>query len=47
VKSVETTAASLEQSLRWMREYNLGRKRVLDTHLAAILYTHGITRLLT
>ena len=47
VDLVETTPASLEQSLRWMREFNLGRKRVLDTHLAAILYVHGIRRLLT
>jgi hypothetical protein len=30
-----------------MREHQLGRKRILDTHLAAILYTSGVTRLLT
>jgi hypothetical protein len=30
-----------------MRQYNLGRKRILDTHLAAVLYANGVTRLLT
>ena len=33
--------------LRWMRQFNLGRKRILDTHLAAILHTAGARRLLT
>jgi len=39
--------ATLNQSLRWMREFSLGRKRILDTHFAAILHTHGVRRLLT
>jgi predicted nucleic acid-binding protein len=30
-----------------MRQFNLGRKRILDTHLAAILHTAGINRLMT
>jgi hypothetical protein len=30
-----------------MRQFNLGRKRILDTHLAAILHTNGVRRLLT
>jgi hypothetical protein len=30
-----------------MKQFNLGRKRILDTHLAAILYTNGVSRLLT
>jgi hypothetical protein len=30
-----------------MRQFNLGRKRILDTHLAAILHTSGVRRLLT
>jgi len=47
IDSIEPTRASLDQSLRWMRDFKLGRKRILDTHLAATLYTHGITRLLT
>lgn len=40
-------AASLDQTLKWMRQLNLGRKRILDTQLAAILNTNGVRRLLT
>jgi predicted nucleic acid-binding protein len=47
VAVLETTTASVAQMLRWMQQYNLGRKRILDTHLAAILHTSGATRLLT
>jgi predicted nucleic acid-binding protein len=31
----------------WMREFRLGRKRVLDTLLAATLHTSGVRRLMT
>jgi len=34
-------------ALRWMRQFNLGRKRILDTHLAAVLHGAGVRRLLT
>ena len=44
---IQPNAASLDQTLKWMRQYNLGRKRILDTHLAAVLHTNGVTRLLT
>ena len=47
VRLVEPTQTSMEQTIRWLRQFNLGRKRILDTHLAAVLYTNGITRLLT
>ena len=47
VKQLESTEVSLRQSLQWMRQFNLGRKRILDTHLAAILHTHQVARLLT
>ena len=30
-----------------MRQLNLGRKRIPDTELAAILYTGGVRRFLT
>jgi hypothetical protein len=30
-----------------MREFGLGRKRILDTHLAAVPHTAGARRLLT
>lgn len=44
---LEPTKAGTEQTLRWMRQFNLGRKRILDTHLAAVLHTSGVNRLLT
>jgi predicted nucleic acid-binding protein len=47
VSLLQPTQESLRQTLRWMREFNLGRKRILDTHLAAVLATAGARRLLT
>src|SRR5438093_5019534 len=41
------SGASLDQTLKWLRQYGLGRKRILDTHLAAVLFAGGVTRLLT
>jgi toxin-antitoxin system PIN domain toxin len=38
---------SLDQTLKWMRQHNLGRKRILDTHLAAVVCANGVERLLT
>ncbi len=35
------------QFLAWMAEYGLGRKRLLDTLLAATCYENGITRIVT
>lgn len=46
-QQLEPTPESLRQTLRWMRQFNLGRKRILDTHLAAVLHTAGVRRLLT
>lgn len=47
VSLLEPPSASMDQTLRWMRQFHLGRKRILDTQLAAILHTGGIRRLLT
>ena len=47
VSLLQPTQESLLQTLRWMREFNLGRKRILDTHLAAVLHTAAARRLLT
>src|ERR1017187_2303776 len=47
VSLLQPTQESLRQTLRWMREFKLGRKRILDTHLAAVLHTAGARRLLT
>jgi phage-related baseplate assembly protein len=30
-----------------MRQFRLGRKRILDTQVAAVLHTNGVRRLLT
>lgn len=47
VRLLEPTPASMAQTLQWIKQFNLGRKRILDTHLAAILHTNGVRRLLT
>ena len=47
VSLLEPTPETLRQTLRWLREFNLGRKRILDTQLAAVLHTGGVRRLLT
>jgi len=47
VSVIEPTPASMNLTLRWMRQFNLGRKRILDTHLAAVLHTNGVRRLFT
>jgi predicted nucleic acid-binding protein len=44
---LEPTPASVPLTLAWLRQFNLGRKRILDTHLAAALHTAGVRRLLT
>jgi predicted nucleic acid-binding protein len=41
------TAASRELWWKWMDEFKLGRKRILDTQYAAMLHTNGVRRLLT
>ena len=43
---LEPAQESTRQMLYWMRQFNLGRKRILDTHLAAVLHTAGVRRLL-
>lgn len=45
ILTVEETEVRL--CLRWLRERHLGRKRILDTLLAATLHRHGVRRLLT
>jgi predicted nucleic acid-binding protein len=47
VELLEPTKTSTDQTLRWLRQFDLGRKRILDTHLAAIFHTGGVRRLLT
>ena len=47
VKIPDSNAASSLQTVRWIRKFNLGRKRILDTYLAAALHSVGVKRLLT
>lgn len=44
---LEPSPDSVRQTLRWMRQFSLGRKRILDAHLAAVLHSAGVRRLLT
>ena len=37
----------VSQFLAWMQEHRLGRKRLLDTLLAATYYQSGVTRIVT
>lgn len=39
--------ASMHLQLAWMREHRLGRKRLHDTHIAAIYHLSGIQTILT
>ena len=41
------SADAVKLWLKWMIEFQLGRKRILDTQYAASLHTHGVRRLLT
>jgi predicted nucleic acid-binding protein len=47
VQQVFPTDASTILFLDWMERHQLGRKRILDTQLAAILWTAGVRQVLT
>jgi predicted nucleic acid-binding protein len=47
VKMIFPTEKSLEQQQQWMREFGLGRKRILDTSLAATYKESGIRNIAT
>jgi predicted nucleic acid-binding protein len=47
VVQVHTNATSVALFADWMREFRLGRKRVLDTLLAATYWSHGIREIVT
>ncbi len=47
VQHVFPTDASAVLFLDWMRLHRLGRKRILDTQLAALLWTAGARQILT
>ena len=41
------TTDGIAQFFDWMRQYHLGRKRLLDTQLAAMFHAAGISSILT
>ena len=47
VKPIYPSLDSTRLAMLWLRQHRLGRKRLLDTQLAATYYASGITRLLT
>jgi predicted nucleic acid-binding protein len=44
---IHSNDASLNRTIEWMEHHKLGRKRILDTELAAIAHANGANRLLT
>ena len=47
VRHVFPSAESTALFLDWMQRHQLGRKRILDTQLAAILWTAGVRQVIT
>ena len=47
VQHVSASNESTVLFLDWMQRHQLGRKRILDTQLAAILWTAGVRQVLT
>jgi predicted nucleic acid-binding protein len=47
VCQVFPSALSVQLTFAWLRQYQLGRKRILDTQLAAILWSAGVHRIIT
>ena len=47
IEVLETGAVDLQLTQAWLLKFHLGRKRILDTLLAATLHRHGVRRLLT
>jgi predicted nucleic acid-binding protein len=47
VVNLTTTTAAVSTFHEWMRAYQLGRKRILDTMLAATLASHGVRHVIS
>jgi predicted nucleic acid-binding protein len=47
VRHVFPTSQSTDLFLQWLTKYRLGRKRLLDTQLAACFWDAGVRRILT
>jgi len=46
-RSVYPDAETTRYFLQWMKDYSLGRKRILDTYLAATYYRAGVKTIVT
>jgi predicted nucleic acid-binding protein len=47
VKHLFPTTEAFRLMLDWLRQHHLGRKRILDTQLAATLFSQGITSIVS
>lgn len=47
VAQVHTNANAVRLFLDWVAQHHLGRKRLLDTMLAATYFAHGLTNIVT
>ncbi len=47
VRQIQPSTESVQLCFRWLREHRLGRKRLLDTQLAASLHQAGVHRIIT
>lgn len=47
VKNISSSGWAVQRFHSWMLEHRLGRKRILDTMLAAIFEEHGIRHVIT
>jgi predicted nucleic acid-binding protein len=47
VRPVHPTDAAVTVFLDWIQEHRLGRKRLLDTMLAATYFAHGVSNIVT
>lgn len=47
IRQILPTVDSTLLHLRWMKDHRLGRKRILDTQLAATYFAAGIRKIVT
>lgn len=47
VKPLLPTVEGTALALSWLEHHHLGRKRILDTQLAALLWSHGVRSLIS
>lgn len=47
IQVIHPDDSSFEQAQNWIKKYNLGRKRIIDTHIAAAYFCSGIDTIVT